>query len=114
MTLCRRSIVRLFVGVSSCFGVLAFFHQPPFPPATVVSASSMLPRLMAGIQNRDDKDKKDKADDKKKEPRYIDKKPKDDDRKDDKDDRKKDERRPNDGDATALNQQSTQAWQRLI
>ena len=94
----RRSIVGLFV-VAGCFlGISALSHG--FPSRVTVShvvlADSALPHSVAGIQNRDDKDKKDKADDKKKEPRYIDKKPKDDDRKDDKDDRKKDERRPND------------------
>ncbi len=94
----RRSIVGLFV-VAGCFlGISALSHG--FPSRATVShvvlADSALPQPMADIQNRDDKDKKDKADDKKKEPRYIDKKPKDDDRKDDKDDRKKDERRPND------------------
>ncbi len=94
----RRSIVGLFV-VAGCFlGIPALSHDSPSPTALshVVLADSGLPQPTADIQNRDDKDKKDKADDKKKEPRYIDKKPKDDDRKDDKDDRKKEERRPND------------------
>jgi hypothetical protein len=103
MTFRRRSIVRLFVVVSCFLGLAALSHEGPSPiPVShvVLADSTAALRLAAGIQNRDDRDKKDKADDrkddKKKEPRYIDKKPKDDDRKDDKDDRKKEDRRPND------------------
>ncbi len=102
MAFCRRSIVGLFV-VAGCFlGVPTLSHNGPSPIAFshVVLADSALPHPMADIQNRDDRDKKDKADDrkddKKKEPRYIDKKLKDDDRKDDKGDKKKEDRRPND------------------
>ncbi len=92
----RRSMVGLFV-VAGCFlGIPA--HNCPSPVAVshVVLADSAVRHPVADIQNRDDKDKKDKGDDKKKEPRYIDKKLKDDDRKDDKGDKKKEERKPND------------------
>ncbi|MGQ9896065.1 MAG: hypothetical protein ACUVR8_00680 [Acidobacteriota bacterium] len=86
----RRSIVvGLFVTVSCCFGALA---PSPLSLVLPVFAGGATLGLTHSPQNRDDK--KDKSDDKKKEPRYIDKKPKDNDRRDDKGENE--ERRPSD------------------
>ncbi len=85
--------------VTTCFlGISTLSHGGPsrVTVSHVVLADSAVQHPVADIQNRDDKDKKDKSDDKKKEPRYIDKKLKDDDRKDDKGDKKKEDRKPND------------------
>lgn len=68
MTFRRRSIVRLFVVVSCFLGLAALSHEGPSPiPVShvVLADSTAALRLVAGIQKRDDRDKKDKADDRK-------------------------------------------------